>query len=270
MAKRITFSLIVLLIASALVFVSCSQDAAEGGKKIPPKPAQDEPVENVEGTEGENILEFGSFECSLVDIEVAGEESTLAIAEGVGVDASKALSVVQNVNYSSVLFDLTPYYGRGKSYYIEASFKNDDSPVTDDLTGRISFSVVSGAVYDDKSQPYYDADIVYSGEFLDSGEAEDIFGYEVNDEGGSIDGDEWATVCGIIPATEIDRIVGNSTLYQLQVSFYVGTYSNDVEHGQKGYKYLIDNIVIKDLNTELDVTGSTYGDDAEDEEENLD
>ena len=48
MAKKITFAMLVLLIVSAFVFVSCTQEA--GGKPTPPK--QKDPVVNELGDVG--------------------------------------------------------------------------------------------------------------------------------------------------------------------------------------------------------------------------
>ncbi len=274
MAKRITFSLIVLLIASALVFVSCSQEAAEGGKKIPPKPAQDEPVENVLGEVSENLIENGTFDVENNKGVVSDEDAGVTFVEGLGIGGSNAIDVITVEKYGSINIDFTEFYGRGKSYYVEASFKNNGSVNTSDPTAHIDVTVVSGAVQDAvKSQGwegYYDCDDIYEGGVLSDDDALDLFEIETSSGGATLSDTEWVTVSCIIDAETIEALLvnttnkygsGDPTIYKLMAVFYVG--HNDA---QDNYHYLVDNIVIKDLNAELDVEGKTYEAPGEEEE----
>jgi hypothetical protein len=66
--------------------------------------------------------------------------------------------------------------------------------------------------------------------------------------------DEWQEIRYIISSTEIERIVNNSDVYKFDVEFYAGP------DGAKGYSYLIDDISIQDLNSEITRAGMTWKD----------
>ncbi len=259
MAKRITFSLIVLLIASVCLFVSCSEEPA---KKPDVKPTRD-PVVNEAGEVGENLVYNGNFDEG-TDSDLKQDGSTLTHTAGVGIDSSSALLVEQSEIYGEVVFDLTEYYGYGKSYYIEAWFKNvgGEGTRTDDLTAYLSFNIVTGAGYDATGKTY-DIDGQYDGDWLSDDEALDIFGFETNCTGVSIADGQWHKVSAILDAENIQKVMegedaqnggsGDPTMYLLSAVFFVGTYPN-----QDGYKYYLDNVIVKDLNTELEIEGKTY------------
>ena len=282
MAKKITFTLLVgLLIASALVFVSCKQDP---GSQPGPAPSPDPeltPVVNKLGEVGGNLVYGGDLEGE--DTDLQGDGATVLRTEGVGVDGSYALYVEQTENYGEVLMDLTDYYGRGKSYYVEASFKNAgvEGARTDDLNAKIDFSVVAGQGYASTGRDY-DVPGQYEGGWMDDDSAAEIFGFETEGaQGTDLSDGEWVTISAVLDAEQIEELLvnqtklcggGDVTLYKLAVVFYVGTYSDG--DGQTGYKYYLDNVVIKDLNKEIKKTGRTYkapdtGEEEEEEEEEL-
>ena len=282
MAKKITFTLLVgLLIASALVFVSCKQDP---GSQPGPAPSPDPeltPVVNKLGEVGGNLVYGGDLEGE--DTDLQGDGATVEIMEQVGVDGSRALYVEQTENYGEVLMDLTDYYGRGKSYYVEASFKNAgvEGARTDDLNAKIDFSVVAGQGYASTGRDY-DVPGQYEGGWMDDDSAAEIFGFETEGaQGTDLSDGEWVTISAVLDAEQIEELLvnqtklcggGDVTLYKLAVVFYVGTYSDG--DGQTGYKYYLDNVVIKDLNKEIKKTGRTYkapdtGEEEEEEEEEL-
>lgn len=275
MVKKLslTFMLCVLL-CSTLVFVSCEPEPIPAPA---PTPNPKTPVEDVLGTVGENIVYNGDFETGS-ETDVTADGSSMVLTPSVGVNGSSAMAVLQNETYGEVYVDFTSDYGRGKSYLISASFKNNGSTNTSDLTARISFTVVSGAVMDAVGkygwEAYYDCDDIYGGELLSDDEAEEVFGMVTNVAGETIVDDKYVTVSGILPATVIEDLLvsttdkygsGDPTMAMLLATIYVGTYPN-----QNGYSYYLDNVVIKDLNSELKRQGRTYkapdtGDDDDDE-----
>lgn len=249
MARKIALLMVALLLCSAVVFVSCSQD---GGK--PSAPSTSGPVTNKKGTVGNNLVSNGNFDGAGATT-VVEEGSEVEIVEGG--KTGKALSVYQNTNYGCAKVELTKFYGRGKSYYISASFKDNGTPETlETSTPKMSFTVVSNKIVETFGDEYYDsndpdAQIMYDGELLGDEEAGLIFDIETDhDEPDDVTGNGWVTVSAIIPATEIERVLDGSTMYEFYVTFYLGEYPD-----QNGYKFLLDDVVIKDLNTELPRTG---------------
>ena len=274
MTKKITFTLLVMLVVSAFVFVSCQQEQVVPG----PAPVPKEPVVNELGEVSANLVFGGDFENG-DDHDVADDGSEIAVTPGAGIDDSAALYVFQNSGggWGEVLIDITKFYGRGKSYYVEASFKNlggEDTP-TSDITAHIDFTLVSGAGYD-KYKKTYDIPGQYDYGWLSDDDAAAIFEIPTSGSAGvDISDGEWHKLSAILDAETIDTMISTQTqdhgtgssaetLYYMAAVFFVGSYPS-----QDGYKYYLDNIVIKDLNAELDRTGKTWEDPtaAEEEEE---
>ena len=274
MAKKVLMIFLSVMLIASLTLISCSQDQ----KKPGPAPQPLEPVENKAGEVSGNKVYNGDFNKGSESDLVIEEGSTMNWAETAGVDGSGAMDIYQGNNYGQCYVDATELHGRGKSYYVSATFK--DNPLTktreEDSVAHISYTVVSGAVIDAVAthsswEGYYDCDDIYGGEFLSEDDALEIFGMTTDDPtvGVEFDDTTWVTVSGIIPATEIDRILSETTdkygdgseqtIQYLLVCFYVGEYQDVKEGpGQTGYGYYIDNVVIKDLNKELKATGRTY------------
>lgn len=261
MVKKATLIMIIcMLIASACVFVSCNQEQA-----APPAPQKKdrEEVENTVGTPGENLVE------ELGDLKEDG--STLAIAAGAGYSGGDAIIVTQTADYGEVVFDLTPNYGSGKSYYIEAWFKNNGSTRTDDLKAYLSFNIVTGSGYDAVGETY-DIPGQYDGDWMDNDEALDFFELETNNGGADISDGQWHKVAAVLDAENIEALMlhedesnngdGDPTMYLLSIIFFVGSYPN-----QDGYIYYLSDVVVKDLNTEIDIEGKTYESPDEGEDE---
>ena len=112
MTKKITFTLLVMLIVSAFVFVSCNQEQNVPG----PAPTPREPVVNELGEESANLVYNGDFNNG-TDSDVVEDGSEIAIQADTGIGGSGALYVFQNSGegYGEVMVDITKYYGRGKS-----------------------------------------------------------------------------------------------------------------------------------------------------------
>ena len=276
MTKKITFTLLVMLVVSAFVFVSCNQEQNVPG----PAPTPREPVVNELGEESANLVYNGDFNNG-TDTDVVEDGSEIAIQADTGIGGSGALYVFQNSGegYGEVMVDITKYYGRGKSYYVEASFKNvggEGTPETD-IMAKLSFSVVSGAGYD-KYKKTYDVPGQYDYGWIDDALAAEIFEKTTSGAGGvDISDGEWHTISAVLDAETIETMITTQTethgtgateptLYYMAVSIFVGTWPT-----QDGYKYLLDNVKIIDLNAELDRTGRTWVDptaaEEDDEEE---
>ena len=284
MAKKITLIMFVLLIASAFVFVSCSQEAGEGGGGKPgPAPKPKAEVVNVLG-QSKTIIDY-DFDDEAPHKQLTGDGSALTYAEGKGIDGSDAILVEQNYNYGQVAIDMTKFYARGKSYYIEAYFRFADDvegAVENNACAKIDFSLITGAGYEyegpdehganhPKHQTWdipgqYDGSMMY----LDP---DDIFELEDDltpQEGEDITSpkDQWHKVCGVLDAVAIETVItgmdekchatGESSLYEFNLILLVGTYDDDETAGQKGYKYYLDNVKVIDLNDEIDAEGQTY------------
>ena len=265
MAKRLTFVLVVLLICSAFMFVSCKQDPGEELGE----------VENKTGVKSENLCDNGNFDGESATM-VVGDGAGLEPTAGVGVGGSKGGVVTTSEDYGCIYVDMTSLYGRGKSYLVKASFKNNGTGTeagivaglraTPDLTVHMSMTVQSGAVQDAiKFQPtwddYYDCDDIYGGDFMDEEDAEALYGVTPV-EFATINGDTFVTITGVIPATTIDEFIteqtekygsGIPTLRRLYVCFYVG-----VDGDLNQYSYIVDDVEIYDLNSEITTTGMTW------------
>ena len=287
MAKKITLTMLVLLIASALVFVSCTQEAS-GGKKPAPTPAPEDdfddldPVYNTKGT-AQDLLVNGNFDVYDTLTEWVHDDAEMTMATGVGIDDSDAMRVYQGAikdpskeEWGQTSIDLTEYYGRGKSYYFEASFKLEQCERTAniDKTAHISFTVCSGAVKDAVAthsdwEDYYSCDDIYQGTFMDKTAASEFFGLPLAGTSKEINETEWVTLSAILDAETIDKLLvdttkaypnGSSpTMYKLLAVFYVGS-----DGYQGGYTYLMDNVVIKDLNKEIEAEGQTWSKETDD------
>ena len=186
---------------------------SEGGTQIEQEPIIDE-VSDVLGKISNNLVSGGDFESdSEADVLEDGSSIEYVMSQGIG--GSKAIRVQQTETYGEVFVDLTKYYGRGKSYYVEASFKNDGSIKTSDLTARIDYFVVSGAVVDAVRtqwwEGYYDCDEIYTGGFMPDNEAMKFIAAESYSVERPLSDDGFVTLRGIIPATEIERVLEQTT-----------------------------------------------------------
>ena len=255
MTKKITLVMLVLLIVSAFVFVSCEQE--ELGARTGKSTAEPD----------DNLVYNGYFDKGF-DSDLKGDGASADIEAGVGIGGSNGMLVEQTTNYGEVVAVITDYYGAGKSYYVQASFKNNGSTNDEDLTARLSFSVVTGGAYAKVGRDY-DVPGQYEGGWLDDGDAETEFGKKTNCEGEDIEDGGWHTVSAVLTGEEIAAIMAaedeqngvaeedRGTMYKLMVVFFVGTYSES-GLGQEGYNYVLDNVYIQDLNPELPRQGATY------------
>ena len=272
MVKKATLIMIIcMLIASVCLFVSCKEEPPAAPEK---KTSDLEPVENELGTVSDNLLDNGTFDVDNDFAPVSDEDATVSHVVGLGVGGSNAISVVTTETYGSINVDFTEFYGRGKSYYVEASFKNNGTVGKADMDAHLDITVVSGAVQDavdshDDWDGYYDCPDIYEGGPLSDDDALEIFEMTTESGGATISDSEWVTVSCIIDAETIDKLLtdttdkygsGDPTIYKLMAVFYVGH-----DGALNGYSYLVDNIVIKDLNSELTREGKTYEVPEEDE-----
>lgn len=252
MAKKTTLLLIVSVLLIAMsAFVACKQNPIN-----PPDPSSEDYI-NPEGT---NLLSGCDFEKGDDNHDVVDDGSTIEVVEGVGLKGSAALSVEQTESYGQVYIDVTEFYGAGKDYYLAASFKNNDSTNTKDLTAKLSFTVVPGWVMDEIAKVIaeegedadgahdYDYDAIYEGSFLPDEDAMELYGITTSPEVAL--GSSYVRVSGIIPSDEIEAIIQQTGMAKFLIVFYVGSYPN-----QGGYNYYLDDLVFIDL----DKTGLPYG-----------
>lgn len=281
MAKKTTLILILsLLLIASFSFVACSQDAGGnaggggGGGNKPTPPSKKEDVKNELG-DMKDLINY-VFDDDAPYKQLTGDGSALTFAEDEGIDGSDALLVEQNYNYGQVAIDMTKFYGRGKSYYVEAWFKAADvegARMDLQCCAKIDFSIITGAGYNYyPDHQTWDIPGQYDGAMLDNDTAYDVFEIETNllDEGAYLGDGEWHMVCGILDAENIEKVItsmdeqchatGESSLYEFNIILLVGTYEEDETAGQKGYKYYLDNVKIVDLNDEIDIEGKTYED----------
>lgn len=270
MAKKTTLLLIIsVLLIAMFAFVACKNDPV-----VPPTPQ--EPVVNKAGEVSDNLVYNGNLEDGSSS-DLSGDGANVAVVGNEGYNNSHALHVEQTENYGEVLVDISDLYGRGKSYYVEAKFRNaGPEGRADDLNAKIDFNVVSGVGYE-KTGHDYDIPGQYDGSWLDADSASNIFDIEIEldaSAGTPIVDDDWVTISAVLDAEQIESLLvnqtklcggGDVTLYKLAIVFYVGTYAEKKEGevypgpvGQEGYIYYLDEVVIKDLNSELKRTGRTY------------
>ena len=282
MTKKITFTLLVMLVVSAFVFVSCDQEAGgAGGGGVPgPAPKPKEDVVNELGVQKTIIEDIFDDEASY---KIKGDGSALTYAEGKGRNGSDAILIEQNYTYGQVAIDMTKYYARGKSYYIEAYFKlatDVEGARLDNAVASLDFSLITGGGYnysapDHPLHQLWDIPGQYDGSMMGNDAALEIFDIETNlsTDGEDLSDGDWHKVCGILDAETIESIItnmddqchweGESSLYEFTFIFLVGKYEESDNQqapnvGQNGYKYYMDDIKVIDLNDDLDREGQTY------------
>jgi len=138
---------------------------------------------------------------------------------------------------------------------------------------KLSFTVVSGAGYN-KYNKTYDVPGQYDFSWIDDATVEEVFDKTTGGAAGvDISDGEWHTISAVLDAETIETMLVTQTqdhgtgaeepsLYYMAVCLFVGSYPT-----QDGYKYLLDNVKITDLNTELDREGRTWVDPTAVEEE---
>ena len=260
MVKKATLILIIcMLLISACVFVSCKEEAV-----TPPAGGGSEASEDYTDPEGKNLID-GDFELG-DEGDIIADGSELSVVDKAGLKGSKALFVEQTANYGQIYVDITEFYGAGKDYYVAASFKNNGSTNKKDLTAYLSYTVVPGWVVEaceaaieaggtEEGDMIYDYeyDEIYGGGFYSDEDALELYGITTTSEGLSINDSSYVRVSAIIPSEEIEEIVAGTKLAKLYLTIMVGTYPN-----QGGYNYYLDDVVVKDLDTENLPLGPFY------------
>ena len=278
--KKILLGGMVALLASVLI--SCGGTPKE---KIEPKENEDGLLypyegEDKTGTISENLLEDGDADDS--DGILSLKEDGVTYTKVDGGHTGKAYKVTQTrTSWSELCVDMTSIYGQGKSYLVTAWVKNDpDNTEHKNAEFEASWTLYSGDVknWADKldDTEHYDFDdgddsiVNEKGEKIESpwGGILEVTGddYEgfTEDDFNNVEelSDEWQMIQYIIPSTAIEEKVNNSGVYEFLIAFCAGP------KGAAGYSYLIDDISIKDLNSELKRNKRTWKDpNAKDETE---
>ena len=274
-SKKILLGGMAALLVS--MFISCS-DGPNGPKKPDPVPNEDGLInpyagDNKTGTISENLIEDGDADESddgFLGIKDDGATHTRVDGGRTG----KAWKVMQTrKEWSEICIDMTSVYGQGKSYLVTAWVKNDPENTTyKNAEFEASWTLYSGDVknWADKipGTEHYDYDDPDETNVNEKGEKiVGPWGGELDVEGTDFDGfteddfnvveelsDDWQMIQFIIPSTAIEEKVNNSGVYEFLIAFCAGP------KGAAGYSYLIDDISVKDLNSELKKNGRTWKD----------
>ena len=271
--KKCTKKFLLVGLAAILtgMLISCGEPVKKEPKQEPViKDGLKNPYEgeDVLGTVSENLLDDGDADECEGEISFSGWGSVKTKVDG-GV-SGKAWKIVQNSDdgWSELGVDLTSLYGQGKSYLISAKVKNDPEGEHKDAQFFVAWTLYSGDVKnwcDENNYKHYDfpenkapESIVgpWGGDFDEDGEA---FGISDLNKVTELT-DEWQELKLIIPSTNIEEKVNNSGVYEFQISLYAG------DEGPAGYSFLIDDVCIQDLNSELKRHGQTWVDPNAEEE----
>lgn len=265
-----------ILIGSLAAFAIAMLTGCPGDGPTPPNPHYE--GENKLGTPSENLVNDGDADGYRGEIYAFGlnDVEKTVVAGGVTGNAYKMKQTGDE--WCEFTFDLTDYYGPGKSFLISAKIKGDPE-VEDEAIRHGSFTacycVYSGDVQDwavANNTKYYDfkegatnkngKEIVgpWGGEKDVEGEDFD-FEEEMEFNVPKVLTDDWQEIKYIITSTEIERMINDSGLYKMEVEFYAGP------DAAGGYSYLIDDISIIDLNSEIKRAGQTWVDPTETEED---
>ena len=262
-----------LAVILAGMMISCSGGAEKPASKVKDGLKNPYEGEDVLGTVSENLLDDGDADETEGEIYFSNYGVTASKVNG-GVEG-QAWKVVQTADeWSELGIDLTSVYGQGKSYLISAKVKNDpENTEHKNAMFTTAWTLYSGDVKNwaerTPGKDYYDYDesdssIVspWGGDLDTEGTA---YGYSDDDFNlVTTLSDDWQEISYIINSTAIEEKVNNSGVYKFSIAFYAG------EDGPAGYSFLIDDISIKDLNSELKRNGQTWenpDDEDEDEEE---
>lgn len=225
--------------------------------------------EDVLGTVSANLLDDGDADETEGEIYFSNYGVTQTKVDG-GVEGQAWKVVQTEEEWSELGIDLTSVYGQGKSYLISAKVKNDpENTAHKDAMFTVAWTLYSGDV---KNW----ADAISGTEYYDYNESDPSI---VSPWGGALDTegtaygyseddfnvpteltDEWQEISYIINSTAIEEKVNNSGVYKFSIAFYAG------KDGPAGYSFLIDDISIKDLNSELKRNGMTWVDPNAEEE----
>lgn len=303
-SKKIVLCGMTVLFAAALI--SCD-DGSTKSKPRPPKPQGQRPSWLLEDAEfpfpGEDFdYEVGELSGNLISDGNAddGEAETGAVeyktetgctvSKVDGGASGQCLKVVQGGTgtWQEFYFDVTKFYGQGKSYLLSFKVKADPDAETTVFSAAteknpavffaskeqalsVSYTVYSGDVknwanntegcehYDFEEGPkgYWGTAIVgpWGGPFC----ADEYYSEELKNKGEDVElsdstplvTSEWKQYDYVISSADIESIVNNTGVYQMLVAFSMGANAGG------GYSYLLDDIVFKDLNIEVERLGQT-------------
>ncbi len=192
-------------------------------------------------------------------------------------------------------FDLTPIYGQGKSYLVSFKYKADPDAANTVFTGttkyksadeplHVSYAAYSGDVkmvcakhgvehYDfayEEENGVWGTKVISpwggpfsTDEFFQEGLAEQFNNPDFTLMAPATASDTWKECNVVIACEDIAAIINNTGMYYFGLSIYMG------EEAQGGFSFLLDDIAIYDLNSELEQMGVTWKDPAIPEEEEV-
>jgi len=225
------------------------------------------------------FIDFNNSSWKLKDFAPQADGATIEDVENAGIKGSNCIRVTQSESYGQILIHAEDAYSRGKTYYFEAWFRDDATPVEvnqGETVANLSITCYDKDIVDLAAaygKEYYDYDSSFEGYVeaqptpYDASAEKDITGFEealdpilARDEDGDLEGlllsevisnTEWTRLNGIVYSKDIDSIVnaegrGQEDLVGFFLNFFCGTYPD-----QAGYIYFVDNIRVLDLNPEI-------------------
>ena len=187
-----------------------------------------------------NLVPFGDMETGTTKDWVE-EDATLKIEAGKGVDGSKGMKVKCAETWSGIAINVTSFFDRTKSYYIEAWFKLNKAEKDATFGISIEFHPVKLRDYAEEWE---------SNCYVSPGE--DPF-YTVKETTGMdvpADGTNWVKVSGIIRPEDMETLIDNHgaeiTCDIDKVTIY---FKIDDKH-TKGRIFYLDNVYIEEIPNE--------------------
>ncbi len=242
--------------------------------------------ENEVGVISKNLVQDGDADGTAAGASPAllmggetGVES--AVVDG-GVNGTKCYQQRQTGSgeWQETNFKLTPIYGQGKSYLISFKYKADPAAEAENFKSKdenlfVSYSAYSGDVqmacmkhgvenwaFDDKwgEKSVWGTDLIgpwglsfSSDDYLVECLKEQLDPDFAVSEPTTLS-DDWKECNVIIDAETIASALNNTGMYSFGLSIYMGA------SGEGGYSFLLDDIVILDLNYELEQMDVTWKD----------
>ena len=185
----------------------------------------------------ENLIPFGDMETGTTKDWVE-EDATLKIVAGEGVDGSKGMRVGNAETWSGVALNVTKFFDRTKSYYIEAWFKLKRAEKDATFGISIEFHPTTARDYAEEweSNCYLtpDADPSY--------EERETTGVDV-----PADGTNWVKVSGIIRPEDMETLFDDHKVEITSPIDKVTIYFKIDDKHTKGRTFFLDNVYIEEI-----------------------
>lgn len=184
-----------------------------------------------------NLVPFGDMETGTTKDWVE-EDSTLKIEAGKGIDGSKCMKVKNSETWSGIAINITSFFDRNKSYYIEAWFKLNKAEKDASFGISIEFHPTKLRDYAEEWE---------SNCYLTPGE--DPFYTEKETTGMDIpaNGTEWVKVSGVIRPEDMETLIDNHGVEIDSAIDKVTIYFKIDDKHTKGRIFYLDNVYIEEI-----------------------